>query len=92
MQLDFLLYRSFIEVPSTQKLDISFLVFDNCLQFNMILHDHSKYSFIYLNKTKLLLILAIKSYIIVCQRATVIVSKDSSIDMEKRFLKYNNCQ
>lgn len=77
MQLDFLLYRSFIEVPSTQKLDISFLVFDNCLQFNMILHDHSKYSFIYLNKTKLLLILAIKSCIIVCQRATVMVSKDS---------------
>ena len=45
-----------------QKLYVSsFMTFDKCLQFSMILHDYSEYSFIYHSKTKLMLILAIKA-------------------------------
>ena len=38
-----------------------FMTLDKCLQFSMILHDYSEYSFIYHSKTKLMLILAIKA-------------------------------
>ena len=54
-------YLNYTSHSNKKTMYFLFMTFDKCLQFSMILHDYSEYSFIYHSKTKLMLILAINA-------------------------------